>query len=88
MQNWELDVAVEDPAFAKQMAAMYEEDLSRSTEIVLTRQNRVRRSDETLASEKARLAAARGTPARRARSGSAGRAAAVHFPSAMHWVRR
>jgi cardiolipin synthase len=75
MQNWELDVAIEDPEFAKQMAAMYEEDLARSTEIVLTRHNRVRRSDESLG-EKSRLAAERGTPARRARSGSAGRAAA------------
>jgi cardiolipin synthase len=45
MQNWELDVAIEDPAFAKQMAVMYEEDLARSTEIVLTRHNRVRRSE-------------------------------------------
>jgi cardiolipin synthase len=67
MQNWELDVAVEDPAFAVQMAAMYREDLARSTEIVLTRQNRVRRSGD---------AAATFEHARRAKSGSAGRAAA------------
>jgi cardiolipin synthase len=76
MQNWELDVAVEDPAFAKQMAAMYQEDLARSTEIVLTRQNRVRRSDDALIPERAPRAASTGARARRATSGSAGRAAA------------
>lgn len=76
MQNWELDVAVEDPAFAVQMAAMYREDLARSTEIVLTRHNRVRRSDEVLVSEQARRATSAGAHARRATSGSAGRAAA------------
>ncbi len=33
--NWELDVAVEDPGFAQQMEAMFEEDLNGATEIVL-----------------------------------------------------
>lgn len=66
MQNWELDVAVEDPAFAVQMAQMYQQDLAGSTEIVLTRHNRVRRSDSAAASARPRRAA----------SGSAGRAAA------------
>jgi cardiolipin synthase len=33
--NWELDVVVENEAFAREMEAMYLEDLSRSTEIVL-----------------------------------------------------
>jgi cardiolipin synthase len=33
--NWELDVAVEDEGFAQQMQAMFEEDLSNATEIVL-----------------------------------------------------
>jgi len=64
--NWELDVAVEDERFAKQMTQMYEEDLARATEIVLTR-NRVRRAPST---------AREGERARRAASGSAGRAAA------------
>ena len=33
--NWELDVAVEDEAFGKQMEAMFEDDLRNATEIVL-----------------------------------------------------
>ena len=39
--NWELDVAVEDEMFAKAMEAMYLDDLSRATEVVLTRRRRV-----------------------------------------------
>jgi cardiolipin synthase len=39
--NWELDVAIEDPDFARAMEAMYEEDLHRSTEIVIGDQRRV-----------------------------------------------
>ena len=35
MGNWELDVAVEDEAFAAEMAAMFEDDLEGATEIVL-----------------------------------------------------
>ncbi len=62
--NWELDLAVEDERFAAQMAHVYEQDLQRATEIVLTR-NRVRRAPSI---ERARV--------RRAPSGSAGRAAA------------
>jgi cardiolipin synthase len=42
--NWELDVAVEDHSFARQMEEMYLEDLERSTEIVLSARNRVRPS--------------------------------------------
>jgi cardiolipin synthase len=63
LSNYELDVAVEDQRFAEQMAAMYEADLGRATEIVLGRGSRVRR----LAASGAQ---------RRAFSGSAGRAAA------------
>lgn len=66
MSNYELDVAVENEDFARQMAAMYEDDLTRATEIVLGRRNRV-----TVARE-GRM---RGR-SRRALSGSAGRAAA------------
>ena len=66
LTNYELDVAVEDEEFAGRVAAMYEDDLAGSTEIVLVRR-------------RARRAAA-GTRAtggyRRALSGSAGRAAA------------
>jgi cardiolipin synthase len=65
LSNYELDVAVEDKRFAEEMAAMYEADLGRATEIVLGRGSRVRR------------AAAPGLAGgRRAFSGSAGRAAA------------
>jgi cardiolipin synthase len=40
--NYELDVAVEDEAFARSMERMYLEDLARSTEIVLSGRNKVR----------------------------------------------
>ena len=66
IQNWELDVAIEDGGFAEAMAAMYEEDLGRATEIVLTQRNRVRKTPDAGAAE----------PLRHAASGSAGRAAA------------
>jgi cardiolipin synthase len=68
MGNYELDVAIEDPAFAETMAAQYQTDLSRSTEIVLTARNRVRRAQDTSDGDAQSL--------KRARSGSAGRAAA------------
>ena len=66
MGNYELDVAIEDAAFAEQMATQYEIDLQHATEVVLTRRNRVRRSGGRLHPH----------DARRALSGSAGRAAA------------
>jgi cardiolipin synthase len=72
MSNYELDVAIENRAFAEQMAAQYEQDLSRATEIVLTRRNRVRRSEP----RENVVEAGAGGVARRAVSGSAGRAAA------------
>ncbi|MCC7125752.1 MAG: cardiolipin synthase B [Acidobacteria bacterium] len=37
--NWELDVAVDDEAFGREMEAMFEEDLRNSTEIVLGTRN-------------------------------------------------
>ncbi len=64
MGNFELDVAVEDTAFGERMAAQFEADLTRATEVVLTHRNRVRRVESDT----------RG--ARHAFSGSAGRAAA------------
>ncbi len=64
--NYELDVVLEDEAFAKAMAAQFEADLERSTEIVLVAGRRVRRADRMDAGEHARRAA----------SGSAGRVAA------------
>jgi len=66
IHNWELDVAIENRGFAEQMTAMYEHDLANTTEIVLTRRNRVRRSED----------APDRPPVRHAPSGSAGRAAA------------
>lgn len=63
--NYELDVAIEDAAFAERMAAQYEADLGRATEIVLTHRNRVRPAEPSTPHD-----------ARRALSGSAGRAAA------------
>jgi cardiolipin synthase A/B len=75
MSNYELDVAIEDAAFSEQMATQYEADLGHSTEIVLTRRNRVRRAP---AAEGAHDQAAH-RASRRAPSGSAGRAAAGAF---------
>jgi cardiolipin synthase len=40
--NYELDVAIEDSAFAAEMEAMYEDDLAHATEILLSPRNRVR----------------------------------------------
>lgn len=71
ISNYELDVAIEDADFARQMGEQYERDLGRATEIVLTRHNRVRRSEPRAAVEPE---AGGGT--RRAVAGSAGRAAA------------
>jgi cardiolipin synthase len=65
--NYELDIAIEDEAFAVRMAKQFELDVTRATEIVLTARNRVRRAEPRAD------AAAR---ARRSSAGSAGRAAA------------
>lgn len=40
VSNWELDVIAEDEGFASKMQAMYLDDLSHATEIVLTRKRR------------------------------------------------
>ena len=81
MTNYELDVAIEDPAFADTMAAQYERDLGHATEIVLTRRNRVRKTEprpapegEAAPASAARWQAARGA-LRRERSASAVRSA-------------
>lgn len=44
LENWELDVAIEDEDFGKQMEQMYLDDLQNATEIVLAG-NRVRRAE-------------------------------------------
>jgi cardiolipin synthase len=59
--NYELDIAVEDQSFAAEMEQMYEDDLTRATEIVLSARNRVRATVRH---------------ARRRRGGSTSRAAA------------
>jgi cardiolipin synthase len=64
--NWELDVAVEDENFAREMEEMYLGDLEHSTEIVLSAKRRVRASQQP---EPRRRKARIG-------QGSAGRAAA------------
>ena len=66
LSNYELDVFVEDDAFAGTVAERYEHDLTRATEIVLSPRNRVGKVG----------AGRRRDHAKRARSGSAGRAAA------------
>jgi cardiolipin synthase len=62
--NWELDVAVEDQRFARQMEEMYIEDLRSATEVLLTERRRVRSAE------------AERRPRRILRRGSASRAAA------------
>jgi cardiolipin synthase A/B len=65
--NWELDVAVEDEGFASAMEAMFLEDLTRATEIVLKNRARVRPVVKP---------PPRRRPQEAGSSGSAGRAAA------------
>ena len=72
MSNYELDVAIEDAAFAQALAAQHEKDVDHATEIVITTRNRVRRTEPR--AEVAKEAGAQ--MAKRAPSGSAGRAAA------------
>jgi cardiolipin synthase len=72
MSNYELDVAIEDPGFAQAMAAQHEKDVDHATEIVITTRNRVRRTEPRAAVAKD----AGEQVAKRAPSGSAGRAAA------------
>jgi cardiolipin synthase len=71
LTNYELDVAIEDRAFAEKMAAQFERDLGHATEIVLTRRNRVRPAQEIEGGEQESRPAVR-----RSMSGSANRAAA------------
>jgi cardiolipin synthase len=63
LNNYELDVAIENDRLGADMAAAYEADLANATEIVLGRRYRVRKSSPA-------------PHGRRALSGSAGRAAA------------
>jgi cardiolipin synthase A/B len=54
--NWELDVVIEDEKLGRQMSQMFLEDLSNSTEIVLTRRNKVRLTQPLPAAGKAPIA--------------------------------
>jgi cardiolipin synthase len=65
--NWELDVAVEDKAFAEEMEAMFLEDLKHSTEIVLSERKRVRATNHPEPPRRRRY--------QKYKRGSAGRAA-------------
>ncbi len=67
--NYELDVAIDDAGVAREMEAMYRHDLERATEVVLERRRRHVRTRLSREPE-------RNTPIRRARIGSATRAAA------------
>jgi cardiolipin synthase len=42
MTNWEMDIAIEDESFARQMEATYEKDLENATEVVLKSRKRIR----------------------------------------------
>jgi phosphatidylserine/phosphatidylglycerophosphate/cardiolipin synthase-like enzyme len=54
--NWELDVVIEDEKLGRQMSQMFLEDLSNSTEIVITRRNKVRLTQPLPAAGKAPIA--------------------------------
>ncbi|MDQ3186826.1 MAG: phospholipase D-like domain-containing protein [Pseudomonadota bacterium] len=70
--NWELDVAVENPAFAHEMEQMYLQDLDNATEIVLSEKNRVDPVSKPESSGSASPPPPRQDASRR-RGGSAGR---------------
>ncbi|MGH9330500.1 MAG: phospholipase D-like domain-containing protein, partial [Vicinamibacterales bacterium] len=64
--NWELDASIENETFAREMEAMYEQDLTNATEIVISERRRVRPIDAPHASRGTRL------ESRRRRSRGAG----------------
>jgi cardiolipin synthase len=65
LANWELDVVVEDQHFAKQMEAMFLDDLSHSTEIVLDK----RRRPTAISTPRPRTISGKGAGAGRAAAG-------------------
>jgi cardiolipin synthase len=58
--NWELDVVIEDEKLGGQMSQMFLEDLSHSTEIVVTRRNKVRLAQPLPAVSKAPISSGSG----------------------------
>lgn len=71
--NWELDVAIEDDRFAREMEEMFLRDLENATEIVLNERQRARPRERVTGADMPR---GRGWP-RRQRTGRARRAAAA-----------
>ena len=71
--NWELDVVIEDENLAREMSEMFLEDLARSTEIVLSRRNKVRLIEPPSQKKKLRVikGSGRGVLSGMARVGSA-----------------
>jgi len=58
--NWELDVVIENENVGGQMSRMFLEDLANSTEIVLTRRNKVRLSQPLPTASRARASSGSG----------------------------
>jgi cardiolipin synthase len=83
--NWELDVAVEDGPFAKAMEAMYLDDLSHATEVVLTGRRRVRLNQQPTPPHRRRQARTHGT-GRRVAAGALGIGSAVGAAITNHRV--
>jgi cardiolipin synthase A/B len=83
--NWELDVAVEDEPFAKAMEAMYLDDLSQATEVVLTGRRRVRLNQQPAPPRRRPHARTHGT-GRRAAAGALGIGSAVGAAITNHRV--
>jgi cardiolipin synthase len=63
IENYELDVAVEDEGFARSMERMYQEDLANATEIVLSQKRKVRQTGEV---QRQRIKGSRGSSSRAA----------------------
>ncbi|OFW02751.1 MAG: cardiolipin synthase B [Acidobacteria bacterium RIFCSPLOWO2_02_FULL_68_18] len=74
--NWELDVAVEDEPFARAMEAMYLDDLSHATEVVLTARRRLHLRAQPERRRRRPLALAKGSGGRAA-AGALGIGSAV-----------
>jgi cardiolipin synthase len=72
--NWELDVAVESPDFARQLEQAYLRDLERSVEVVLGARHRVRLSAPPLRTTRPRGSANRATAAALRLGGAVGTA--------------
>ena len=89
MGNWELDVAVEDAGFGAAMERMFEADLDRATEVLLTARGRTRTAVEAAGAVATSSAPRRPWTRRRRRGGgSTSRAAAGAFRFGNTWAPR